>query len=126
MRYINVENGVVTEVRSVFRMRLSGWIAHDTAKVGDLYVDGVLTPVTPVPQSVTMRQARQALILAGKDEQVDAALAAISGQAGKLARAEWEKSQTVERNRPLVLQMGAALGMTAADLDALFILAGKL
>jgi len=125
VRYINVQNGVVTEVRVSNSNRL-GWVEHDTAKVGDLYVDGVLTVVTPVPQSVTMRQARQALILAGKDEAVDAALAAIPGTAGKLARAEWEKSQAVERDRPLVVQMGAALGLSEADLDQLFILAETL
>lgn len=79
-----------------------------------------------VPREVTMRQARQALILAGLDEAVEAALAAMPGTPGKLARAEWEHSQTVQRNRPLVLQMGTALGLTSAQLDQLFITASQL
>lgn len=79
-----------------------------------------------VPREVTMRQARQALILAGLDEAVEAALAAMPGTPGKLARAEWERSQTVQRNRPLVLQMGTALGLTSAQLDQLFITASQL
>jgi hypothetical protein len=79
-----------------------------------------------VPKHVTMRQATQALILAGKIDAVNAAIAAIPGLQGALARAEWEKSQLVERNRPLVLAMGAQLGMSAADLDQLFITAAGL
>lgn len=79
-----------------------------------------------VPREVTMRQARQALILAGLDEAVEAALAAMPGTPGKLARAEWERSQTVQRTRPLVLQMGTALGLTSAQLDQLFITASQL
>lgn len=83
-----------------------------------------LEPV--VPQVVTMRQATQALILAGLDDDVEALLAAMPGTEGKLARAEWAKSQVVERNRPLVVQMGAALGLSDADVDQLFITAAGL
>lgn len=79
-----------------------------------------------VPHEVTMRQARQALILAGLDESVESAVDAIPGVAGKLARAEWDKSQTVQRNRPLVNQLGAALGLTPQQIDALFITAATL
>lgn len=79
-----------------------------------------------VPQVVTMRQATQALILAGLDDDVEAMLAAMPGTEGKLARAEWAKSQVVERNRPLVIQMGAALGLDAAAIDQLFITAASL
>lgn len=79
-----------------------------------------------VPREVTMRQARQALILAGLDESVESAVDAIPGVAGKLARAEWDKSQTVQRNRPLVNQLGAALGLTPQQIDALFITAATL
>ena len=79
-----------------------------------------------IPAEVTMRQARQALILAELDEAVEAAINAIPGVAGKLARAEWDKSQTVQRNRPLVNQLGAALGLTPQQIDALFITAATL
>lgn len=79
-----------------------------------------------VPREVTMRQARQALILAELDESVEAAIDAIPGVAGKLARAEWDKSQTVQRDRALVNQLGAALGLTPTQIDALFITAATL
>jgi hypothetical protein len=91
-----------------------------------IWEDGwVLGPIQ-VPTQVTMRQACQALILAGLVGQVDAALAAIPGVPGELARAEWEKSQVVERNRPLVAQMAAMLGLSSAQLDQLFITAAEL
>lgn len=77
----------------------------------------------PVPPEVTMRQARQQLIKTGKLAAVNAALAAIPGEAGELARAEWEFSTVVQRNRPLVLSLGAALSI---DLDAMFIAAAAL
>jgi hypothetical protein len=86
----------------------------------------VVPYVPPVPQCVTMRQATQALILAGLDDEVEALLAAMPGVEGKMARAEWAKSQVVERNRPLVNQMGAALGLTSEQIDQLFVTAASL
>lgn len=79
-----------------------------------------------VPREVTMRQARQALILAGLDEAVEAAIDAIPGTAGKLARAEWNNSQVVQRSRPLVSQLGDAIGLTPKQIDDLFITAATL
>lgn len=76
-----------------------------------------------IPQEVTMRQARQQLIKTGKLAAVNAALAGMAGEAGELARAEWEYSTVVQRNRPLVLTLGSALGI---DLDAMFIAAAAL
>lgn len=103
---------------------------HDTP---DLWQQ-MLAEVTPadyvapslVPQSVTKRQAVQALILAGLDDDVDALLASMPGVPGKLARAEWRESNTVERDRPLVAQLGAQLGLTAQQLDDLFTQAAAL
>lgn len=78
------------------------------------------------PESVTMRQARLALLQSGLLADVNAAVAAMSGSAGDTARIEWEFSSTVERHRPLVEALGVALGLTDAQLDDLFRLAGTL
>lgn len=127
MRYINVENGVVTEVRVTNTRRIDGWIAHETAKVGDLYADGILTPVIPVPQEVTRRQARQALLLAGLLSDVQPAIDAIPDATQRaLIQIEWEDSQVFERHRPALLLMAGALGLDGAALDQLFITAGAL
>lgn len=78
------------------------------------------------PQAVTMRQARLALLGADLLSSVNAAIAAMPGTSGEAARIEWEFSSEVRRNQPLVVALGPALGMSATQLDALFIAAAKL
>ncbi|MEH3087730.1 MAG: hypothetical protein PGN26_14620 [Xylophilus ampelinus] len=77
-------------------------------------------PPPAVPASVTKRQARRALRLAGHIQTVEAAIAAMTGEAGERAREDWELAGTVERASPLVAAMGAALGLDDAALDELF------
>jgi hypothetical protein len=81
---------------------------------------------TPTPQVVTMRQARLALLGAGKLAGVTAAINALPSQQKEAAQIEWEYSQTVERQRGFVLLLGAALGLTDAQLDGLFVTAAGL
>lgn len=76
----------------------------------------------PVPASVTRRQARQALLLAGKLHQVQPAIDAIPDPVQReMLSIEWEDSQTFERHRPSLVALATALGMSATDIDALFI-----
>jgi hypothetical protein len=84
------------------------------------------SPPVPVITSVTMRQARLALLQQGLLTQVNNAVASMSGAQGDAARIEWEFSSTVERNRPLVQALAASLGMTFQQLDDLFALAATL
>lgn len=79
-----------------------------------------------VPQAVTMRQARLALLGAGKLAQVEAAINALQEPQKSAAKITWEYSQEVQRHNGLVPQMAAALGMTDAQIDALFVAASKL
>lgn len=80
-----------------------------------------------VPVSVTRRQARQALLLAGKLVDVQPAIDAIPDPLQKgLAQIEWDDATDYDRNRPLVIQIGAALGLDEHGLDELFIQAAKL
>lgn len=90
-------------------------------------------PAPPeVPSSVTRRQARQALLLAGLLDDVPAAIAALDdgtpegAQASRMAMIEWEDSLEFERARPLVIQIAAAVGLEADALDSLFITAAGL
>lgn len=81
----------------------------------------------PVPQSVTRRQARQALLLAGLLDDVPAAITAIPDETQRrMAQIEWEDSLEFVRTRPLVIQIGAALGLDDAALDQMFITAASL
>jgi len=76
---------------------------------------------------VTMRQARRALLDAGLLDQVDAAIAAIADATERRqAEIDWEYATTVERLWPWVQTLGAALGLSAEALDALFELAATL
>lgn len=79
-----------------------------------------------VPTSVTMRQARLALMAAGKLAAVESALAALSEPAKTAALIEWEYSNEVQRHNGFVAQLGPALGMTDEQLDALFVQAKAL
>lgn len=100
--------------------------------------DGVeLAPPAPpapplVPATVSRRQARQALLLAGLLDDVPDAIAQLDDgtpegkQQTRLAQIEWEDSLEFERARPLVIEIGAAIGLDAAALDALFITAAGL
>ena len=97
----------------------------DLDKMGDYVVtDGVLTK--RIPQAVTMRQARLALLQAGKLSEVAAAIASLSSPQKEEVQIEWDYSQTVERHRPFTGLMAGALGLSGAQTDALFIAAAAL
>lgn len=105
-------------------------VSGQGVEVGDLW-NGVTfskpAPVVPaVPEVVTMRQARLALLQTGLLAQVNTAVANMPGAAGDAARIEWEFSSTVERNHPLVQSLIGALGLTESQLDDLFRLAATL
>ena len=83
--------------------------------------------VPRVPSRVTRRQARQALALAGLFGKVQPAINAIPDQQQRqLAQIEWDDSQDFERERPLLIELGHAIGLDDAGIDALFIRAGGL
>lgn len=99
---------------------------------GDAYDEatGTFTPAPPpaplVPAEVTMRQARLALLAAGKLAQVDAAIDSLPEPQRSAARIEWEYSNAVLRGSPFVASLAPALNMTAEQIDALFVAASRL
>lgn len=75
-----------------------------------------------VPATITMRQARLALLRAGLLGAVNAAFDAIEDADDKAeAQIEWEYAATVERNATWVSNLSVALGLTVQQLDDLFI-----
>ena len=82
--------------------------------------------VVAVPEVVTMRQARLALLGAGLLAQVDAAIASMPEPQRTAASIEWEYSNALQRSNPFVSQLGAALGLDDAAIDAMFVEAAKL
>lgn len=70
----------------------------------------------PVPQSVTPRQARLALLGAGLLDAVETAIAAGS----RADQITWEFAVDVRRDYALIANLGATLGLTSAQIDELF------
>ncbi len=83
-------------------------------------------PPSDVPQAVSMRQARLALLGDGLLSQVNTAIASMPGAEGEAARIEWEYAHEVRRDSALVQSLVLALGMNDAGLDALFTAAAAL
>lgn len=77
-------------------------------------------PPSPVPPSVTMRQARLALSRAGVLKAAEDAIAAMPGQSGEEARIEWDYAAELRRDHPLVTGLGDTLGLDAGAVDDLF------
>lgn len=75
-----------------------------------------------VPRTVSMRQARLALLQYGLLDQVNAAVDA----GGEADRITWGYATEVRREDSLTQNMAMALGLTEENLDALFTLASTL
>jgi hypothetical protein len=113
----------------VYVNEIGNYVVLDDGKtIPDGYelVEDIPQPAPIVPARVTMRQARLALLGAGLLDDVESALAALDGTTGQAARIEWEYSQEVWRNKPFVQQVAAALGMSDAQLNQMFIEASQL
>ncbi|MCA0214506.1 MAG: hypothetical protein LCH79_15180 [Proteobacteria bacterium] len=81
----------------------------------------------PVPQSVTRRQAKQALALNNLLHLVQPAIDAITDETQRtLMQIEWADSQEFHRNRPALIGLATALGLTSEQLDSLFVQAAAL
>lgn len=82
-------------------------------------------PPQPLPAVVSMRQARLALLAAGRLDEVGAAIDSLPSPQKEIARIEWEYASEVERYSEMTLLISGALGMSDDDLDSLFIDAAK-
>lgn len=100
------------------------WLVYES---GDTIPSGLFgEPDDGIPAEVTMRQARQALHIAGRLAAVEAAIDAMTEPPRELARIAWKHSQVIERRALFVLQLASALGMSDAEVDALFVSAASL
>ena len=102
---------------------LAADLGSDAAEYADLIatvtagIKPYIAPPPVVPASLTMRQARLALLDAGLLDAVQAGVSAMP----QSAQIEWEFAATVDRASPLVSTLSAALGLDDAALDALFV-----
>jgi len=89
---------------------------------------GLPQPVVPhIPESITPRQAKQALFLNGiTSPMVEAAINQLPSPNKELAMIEWEYSTAFLRSNPLVNQIGAVFGKTSAEIDQIWVLGDSL
>jgi hypothetical protein len=132
--WLKIEGGIVTQgivmrgkqdMTHIAALGLDGhWVQSDTAGIGWAYAGGEFTPpVAPVvvPQTITRRQGRLALLQAGLLEQAEAFI-----EAGGAAAAIEYEAGTWERNNPFLTQVWEALGGDSQGLDDLFTTAASL
>lgn len=99
-----------------------GWTIHDmTAEEIAEYLAGWRSAT-----SVTMRQARLALLSQNKLTEVTEALSSLPEAEKTAAEIEWEYGSEVRRTSPLVTSLAVALNLTDEELDSLFVLAATL
>lgn len=76
--------------------------------------------------TVTMRQARLALLKAGRLSDVDDAINALPEPMRSEARIQWEFSATVVKTDPLIASLAPQMGLGDDELNELFELANTL
>ena len=87
---------------------------------GSRLVSGEWLPAQPaVQQTITSRQGKRALVDAGLYQPALTALNALPEPDKTLAQIDWD-APTWQRSDPTLAAMAAALGLTSAQLDALF------
>ena len=106
------------------------WVQGDGAAIGYLWDGATLTPPAPapvtIPQSVTMRQARLALLSAGLLDAAHGVIDALPMPQRRAAQIEWEYALSVRRDHPLIALMISEGLATEAEVDGLFVAAAGL
>lgn len=93
---------------------VEGWIYADS-------LDAAINYFANVGKStITLRQCKLALLNAGKLQDVVAAINALPEPQRTAAQIEFDYANEVERDSPLLNAVAAAIGLTEAELDALF------
>lgn len=94
--------------------------AYDYKYKNNQYINFIPTPA--IPNLVSMRQARLALLQNGLLDDVETSIQ----QGAREDKITWEYATEVNRTDTLVTNMAIALGLSKAQLDELFILAAAL
>jgi hypothetical protein len=103
-------------------------LGSDPANVLQALCDGTELPPMPprVPREIANWRARAVLELAGLLPTVEATISGIEGQAGTVVRNAWQSGAPLARHGPTVSALAPALGLTEAQVDAMFIQAEAL
>lgn len=118
--YITDLNGNVLEPKEYFVVQ------SPVINIPDWYTPTTVTAtpqpsVSYIPQTVTMRQARLALLDVGLLDTIEQALNSLPEPQRTRSLIEWNHGSVVERDSALVTQMSSALGLTSEQVDNLFL-----
>ena len=114
-RVVLEEPLMVEAAESKYQFALDEWV--EAKRVSEL-------PVSPLPiTTVTMRQARLALLQSGLLATIETAITTGTDEAMKI---EWEYATEVKRDWSSLVTLAETLGMTSQELDNLFQLASTL
>ena len=114
-RVVLEEPLMVEAAESKYQFALDAWV--EAKRVSEL-------PVSPLPiTTVTMRQARLALLQSGLLATIETAITTGTDEAIKV---EWEYATEVRRDWASLITLTTSLGMTSQELDNLFQLASTL
>lgn len=105
-------------------LQIKQWLRDNQSLIAP-YVEPP-TPPVPIPQVVSMRQARLALLQNNLLSQVDSVIAAMPSPDKEAAQIEWEYATEVHRDNQLFAAMSIQLGLDETDLDNLFIQAASI
>lgn len=106
-----------------------GWVVMQGERPSPDHVarnDGSWAITAAVPKSVTMRQARLAMLQFGILDDVEALIANMSGDEGRAARIDWEYALNVRRDWQLIASLVPQMSMTEQQVDELFIAASSI
>lgn len=99
---------------------ISAWHSTTVVQPSQAAIEAVdtdaLLAVSAIPQTVSPRQARLALLAAGLLDQVEAAVNA----AGGATKVSWDFATQINREDPLIAAIGAAIPLTSDQIDTLF------
>jgi len=82
--------------------------------------------VIPIPQIIPNWSLRAQLQIIGLFDDVQSMIDNLTGTEKIVAVQQWEYGNQVERNHPLVIQIGTELGLTSQQIDQIFIDANNL
>lgn len=124
---ITATNEHVRPIKSDARWRdYLAWVKAGNAPLPAIEPEPEPDPGPGVPQEVTMRQARLALLNAGLLDAAQGVIDALPQPQRRQAQIEWEYALSVRRDHPLIALMISEGLATAAQVDGLFVSAAGL
>ena len=107
---------LISSEKDTYEYPVDGWYWFNSEILAnDFFVNGS-------KNLVTQRQLRLGLLQSGIDPDVITTMLA----SNKASLIEWNYATTIDREHPLVIQMGLALGKTSKEIDDLFWMAKEL